>query len=260
MVPSDRVRTHLDLLVNVFGLPLSSIAEAAGIARFGLQRHLNGVSSLVSREYEAAILAVDYRPHPAQTNVLGVGTSRRVKALARAGWSLSWQAERLGYARQEQLKRLTAMTVVPAERQRAVAAMYAELSEKPGPSLRSKTWAEKAGWPDPWAWDEDTIDSPLAQPEVYERDEQSGPHIDDVRELQEQGLDDDQIATRLRCTRDDIKRARLSSGGRRSKYPPEVIAYIQSGDAFDLTNAELAAMLGIPRRTIAAIRAAARAA
>jgi len=159
---ADRVRAHLDRLAG-WGMSNQMIADAAGITRTAVSRQRRRSTSLVYRHYEAAILAVDYRPHPDQYRVLTVGSRRRVQALAVLGHSQRSMANRVG-VHVSDLGRVLAVPTILATTQRAIFDLYDELWLTPGPSARSRTWALKAGWSSPGEWDEDTIDDPDAEP------------------------------------------------------------------------------------------------
>lgn len=87
---------------------------------------------------------------------------RKVRALVTVGWSMAEQYRRSGVSHvwalargyQEQTSQHTAD---------AVASMYAELRDMPGPSTRARNLGRREGWPPPSAWG-DRIDDPAAAP------------------------------------------------------------------------------------------------
>lgn len=91
------------------------------------------------------------------------GTRRRVQALATMGWSAREVFRRVGWTGapghamhgNRQIRRETAA---------AVARVYDELWNRPGPDVRVRAYAQRSGWAPPQAWDDDTIDDPQAQP------------------------------------------------------------------------------------------------
>ena len=135
--------------------------------------------------------------------VPGIGTARRLRALGAIGYSedmlgdrLGWHHTRIGQMRRDIDRRVLTVTA------RAVAALYDELCMTPGPSARAKSDAFARGWVPPLAWDDGSIDDPTAEPQGagYRR----GRVIDEIRDLQGFGLNLDDIARRLRVTRDAV--------------------------------------------------------
>ncbi|WP_374457737.1 hypothetical protein [Nocardioides sp.] len=98
-----------------------------------------------------------------------VGTVRRVRALARLGWSCPQIADVAGIPATTiaRLRDHDARRWVGRDDLRdGVALAYAELSMKRPPwtrwSSRIAGHAEREGWPPPLAWDDDLIDDPAA--------------------------------------------------------------------------------------------------
>jgi hypothetical protein len=96
------------------------------------------------------------------------GTTRRVRALARIGWSMV-DIERTaglsaGMLSAGVLSKSKNRASVARATHLAVAAVYNSLWDKPGPSAWVRNHAARQGWPPPLAWDDDTIDDPDAQP------------------------------------------------------------------------------------------------
>jgi hypothetical protein len=101
-----------------------------------------------------------------------VGLRRRVQALMRLGWTQRHIADvsgvhtrvlsHLSYGDPDRnVFRPTAVGVVRA---------YDTLSMQLGPSRHTRGRAERAGWPPPLAWDDDTIDDPATKPHGRHRD------------------------------------------------------------------------------------------
>lgn len=100
--------------------------------------------------------------------VPSVGTVRRLQGLARLGWPPAELAARLGSTTVEyvqQLRRTSRPTVERATHER-IAALYDALAMTPGPSVRTRRYAERCGWAPPLAWDDDAIDDPAARPDL----------------------------------------------------------------------------------------------
>jgi hypothetical protein len=97
----------------------------------------------------------------------------------------------------------------------AVAALYAELENTPGPSTAVRTLYRGRGYLPPGWWDPDTIDNPDATPAgLTYQPLGDGPTIgvdmhrdDQVAILTRAGLTATQIATQLGCSRKTIVRA-----------------------------------------------------
>lgn len=116
-----------------------------------------------------------YGRHQMRPLVNPVGTSRRLRALAVAGWPTAYLADRLGVhrSRVERLRRCTTDWVTPATAA-AVRALTFELADRQGPSQRSRDAAKRLGWLSLAVWDD--IDDPAAVPDAGGGDEQ--PYAD----------------------------------------------------------------------------------
>ena len=171
--------------------------------------------------------------------VPGCGTRRRLRALTANGWSFRELAEHLGssWSGVSQIARRPESTPVTPRIRTAIAALYGELADVPGSSLRAKTWAAKRGWAPPSWWPGDSIDDPDATPV------QPGIGVDvsdlldmqvrvdravrgclpygrlthaeravAVRRLNRAGLNDGEIARALHSSNDTIGRRRMRMG------------------------------------------------
>jgi hypothetical protein len=94
----------------------------------------------------------------------GVGVARRIQALSVIGWRHADVAQRLGTSWQfvQKLARRDNPTVERRTVSR-IAAIYRDLSGRPGPSNLSRLHARRQGWLPPVAWGTD-IDDPHAEP------------------------------------------------------------------------------------------------
>jgi hypothetical protein len=99
-------------------------------------------------------------------NVPGIGTARRLQALHAMGWSDPVLARRIGTTASHAHRLRTGRRQVYTSTAAAVAWLYLELSETPGPSERARRSAAALGEAPPAAWDPDTdaIDDPAAKP------------------------------------------------------------------------------------------------
>lgn len=96
--------------------------------------------------------------------VPSIGSARRIQALAVLGWRWTDLADRLGVSWQAvqriALQRSRVVHVTTAERVRR---LYAELSERQGPSALTRARALSKGWASPLQWAD--IDDPDAVPD-----------------------------------------------------------------------------------------------
>jgi hypothetical protein len=111
------------------------------------------------------------------------GTQRRIRALYRLGWTSTHIATAAGWgtaeAVSETLKRSRVMLATAAR----VTSAYAALGSTPGPSARTRIRAERAGWPPPIHWDDDTIDDSAATPYEPVKIDRRAALIENVEDL-----------------------------------------------------------------------------
>lgn len=210
------VRAHIDGL-RAAGMSVRAIAAAAGLSIGTVSpitwadhvKNVRGVTVPVAR----ALLAVTGpEQSPPQSLVPAVGSVRRLRALARMGWTVRDVAADCGIAHQT-LSGLTEDGRTTMARATALAATYDRLSMRVGPSTRTRAWATNRGYAPPLAWDDSTIDDPTARPEGAGY--RPAPVIESIRELEAQGLTRDAIAGRLGITRDAVDHA-ISRAERRA--------------------------------------------
>jgi hypothetical protein len=92
-------------------------------------------------------------------HVSKVGSVRRLRALQRIGWTRRQLAAEAGFTSDYfAMLLLSNREKVDIDTHRLVCDLYDRLSMRPGPSTRSRAYAEKQGWPPPLAWPEDRID------------------------------------------------------------------------------------------------------
>lgn len=175
---AEPVRLHIKEL-NAAGLGLRRISQLSGVNRKTLQWIVGGRSERgtppsykVLQDNADRLLAIpipssvrhqgvaDHRP------VAAVGTRRRLQALVAFGYPRCYLADRIGML-PSNFGRLLSDTnsQVLAITARKVVALFDELSATPGPSSRARKDAARRGWAVPMAWDDDTIDDPLATPD-----------------------------------------------------------------------------------------------
>lgn len=137
------------------------------------------------------------------------GTTRRLRALGRMGWSSVALGAHLGVSQQKvchwQVGR-AAFVFEPTARR--VARLYDRLSMTDGGSRRARLRAEREGWPPPLAWDDDTIDDPGATPDLGSAEYPNRRvHVEDVDWLVRTGAGKDEISARLGVTWESVERA-----------------------------------------------------
>ncbi len=164
-VDADPARTHVRRLLAAH-LPARSVAHAAGVSAAFVCELANGRFARIRPEFARALLAVGFEPTPTQRTVTGCGLVRRVRALAAVGWSLDYQAGRLGMGHPSHLSRLMRAPTVRYARWAAGAELYREHVGRPGPCDRSRGWARRHGWAPPQAWPAQALDNPHAWPRL----------------------------------------------------------------------------------------------
>lgn len=100
------------------------------------------------------------------TSIGATGARRRLQALAVMGHPLPTIAThaRLSYGLLARIRNNTDRTIHPDTAAR-IARAYRQLIGIPGTDQTTRELAIASGWPGPMAWDEDTIDNPVALPE-----------------------------------------------------------------------------------------------
>lgn len=226
---------HLGAL-RAIGLGLPRLSQLSGIPEMTLFR--TGTRPRMSRANAAAILAIPFPGSPLDpmyadgSQVSGVGTTRRLRALCAIGWSRAYMTERLGAGDPKNLplnRLYQGKQGVTAGRAREVAALYAELRDTPGPDDRSCKYAARLGWSPPSAWvDAEQLDDPEAGPTRVGPPVTTSRHVPDdfaeiVADHRELGRSDEEIARRLGLRLDTLLQR-----------------FRRLGIAFDADNQELA--------------------
>jgi len=232
-VPADPARDHVRNL-QAQGMGWKRIARAAGIDCSVMWKLLYGdpsrpqaPSSRIRPATEAKILGVTLNL-AGGAKVDSTGTTRRIQALVAVGWSQSKIAARLGVTPANFTALAHGRRGVTTARAKAVAALYDQLWDQTPPHTewrdhiaysRSLSYAAKAGWVVPMAWDEDAIDDPDATPDLGEQEQVAHRpqkfSIEDVDFiLDNDPLTIDQLADRLHVSRNTIE-IRLARSDRR---------------------------------------------
>lgn len=168
-VPVAVVAARLDGLLQA-GWTTSQIAAAAGLSAV----YVRTLAGLTSKPQPATVRAATARAiaalgpesrfsptAPDSTLVNAVGSIRRLQSLAAIGWPQTELCRRLGLASPPML---LPTSPILAGRARAIAEVYRQLWDKPGPSNSAAIRARSSGAVPPSAWDDDTIDDPRARP------------------------------------------------------------------------------------------------
>lgn len=176
LVDAQPVRDHVRSLMAA-GLGWKRAADLAGLSRTVVKRLLyghqiggQGPSKKVRRATSVALLAVraDLDTLAAGANVDSAGIRRRAQALACLGWSLGYQAGRIGWTVQNYSAALK-RDRVSVRTARSVRDLYDELSMKSAPHdraggpARARKYASDHGWLPPLAWDDDLVDLPVGE-------------------------------------------------------------------------------------------------
>lgn len=162
--PATDVVGHLSLLVGD-GWRYADIEAVSGVTKPTIVRIMRGHTKRVTVETADAILGtvpeMRDRKKPSRF-VPATGTTRRVQALARMGWTYQIIALRSGKT-PEQISGFVHQDRVTVETHETIAALYAELWSQTPPqgtrqertsSLRMKLHAERMGWPSPLDWED----------------------------------------------------------------------------------------------------------
>lgn len=165
LVDAQPLREHVEAL-QAAGMSQWDITLAAG------WKSRNALADACRRDKVtprtmARVLAVAAPPVSRRNGYVDATASRRrLQALAVLGWPTRTIAARLG--------NLDAQTYIYIANGRtrtirrrtedAIAQLYDELWDAPGPSKRTRSIALSKGWVPPLAWDEDSIADPAAKP------------------------------------------------------------------------------------------------
>lgn len=177
-VDAEPVRAHLKKIMDA-GMPIWAVCKHLGLPHESSLQHVlygrgdYGPGQMIRRE--TAELVLPYWPSlqdfPDTARIDPTGTRRRVQALAVLGWSRAQMARKIGMA-EDAFKRACHKERVTARLARQVAALYDawwnQMPEDHGVSrnaaARVRADAARSGFHGPLAWDDDTIDDPMAVP------------------------------------------------------------------------------------------------
>lgn len=224
LVPAAGAQEHVRRL-RAAGMGKRLIAAQAGVALETVQRLARGtIRRGIQPRVEAAILAVQLDTWLRDAT----GAQRRVRALARLGWTIPQIAAAAGIdarvvgdlsqGRRKHLYR---------HHDDAIRSAYDRLAMHTGPSPIAARRAATKGWPPPLAWDDDQLDDPAGRPDGARPTDHAPDHAVVARvmagepmrtstadrhalipALARLGLSDVQIAERCRCTSTTVLRIR----------------------------------------------------
>lgn len=144
--------------------------------------------------------------------VPAIGTQRRIRALYRLGWTSLAIANAAGWSSPEAVSETLKRTIVRTTTATRIAAVYDRISMRPGPSRATQRRAERAGWPPPLAWDDDTIDDPDSLPDLGGPVKLRDARVEDVEFLLSACVDAAEIARRLGTTPLALERQMCRAG------------------------------------------------
>lgn len=235
-VDAEPVRQHVAAL-RAGGMGLKRIAAVSGVPHGALWKLVQGkrradgtcvpsrrVRPSTARQVLAVTLDVDTLAGGART--ARTGTLRRLQALVALGWSQAELGRRLGINDANMTPLVQGRRDVTVRTARAVADLYADLSDCPPPETnksqrisasRSRNRAAAAGWLVPAWWDDDTMDDPTADPRAAETPHRGpgrpvGHLLEDVEWLANAGMSIHSIAAQLGVTANSIERAHQRAG------------------------------------------------
>lgn len=170
LVDAAPVREHVQRLIQG-GMTPRQIEDVSGVHRTAIRVLLGDFpnrkqSQRVRPDTARALMSVrSTRPVVNTAMIDATGTRRRLQALLAIGYTSRDLARRLGASGSSTSGlQIAKRSVVRADTARAVAELYRELENTPGPSRRAETANRARGYLPPAWWDEDTIDDPAVEP------------------------------------------------------------------------------------------------
>lgn len=159
---ATRVRDHVAVLRDTWGLSPNAIATTAGVSHQTIYRL--DTAERITRRAGAALLRVTLDDLPDDALVNARGVHRRVQALATLGWAPRWIASQIHYGNPTHILTVNRCRLGT---HRAVAALYEDLWDQPRPvesldDMRARqrvmNRATREGWAPPAAWDDIDLD------------------------------------------------------------------------------------------------------
>lgn len=202
--PAQPVRDRIQLL-RERGVSTRTISQAAGITQAGLFWIVDGRSERVQYGTYTKVMAipVPLKLAASAVSVPSVGTRRRVQALVAYGYTQRDLCRESGVS-VDNLSRIHHQDSVRAETAIRIANVFNRLQLTPGTNNRSRIRGRREGWALPFAWDEDSIDDPDAQP--YQGKDKWVPFRERYQELRDLNLSREVIAEKLGIQLESLER------------------------------------------------------
>lgn len=214
-VDAEPVRAHIRQLTDA-GMGWKRVAAVANVPTSTVSAILYGKAGRprqrVRRATAENLLAVASIDRAPAAVIDGTGAQRRLQALVATGWTQQAVAQHLGWtpANFGRLIHAPRPSVLPSTHDLACA-LYDELWQGPPPPenstqasaiTRARNLAKRYGWVPPLAWDDDTIDNPMATPNLGMPSKSKESRREDVLELLHAGTHPDVIPGRLGISND----------------------------------------------------------
>lgn len=250
-VDAERARQHVRALLDG-GMTITQIQFASGVNRTAIRVLIGDFpnrkpSRQIRADTDRQLLATQLdRGSTIDGLVPSIGSRRRLLALVAIGYPLRWLAKQLGAPDSVHCVQVGRNQLMRAANAKAIAALYEQLRDLPGPSSRAREYALLRGWLGPLWWDDDTIDDPLHVPDGLASYRVRGvPVADDVDEvaveravlgdppptitaaeldaaieyMHEHGMSDAQIGDRLNMTGEAVLKRRRRRDDQRTAVP-----------------------------------------
>lgn len=206
LVDSAPAIRHIQKL-RAGGMGLPRISELSGLDERHLARLLSG--SFIRGFTAKRILDTEYDPYPL-AKIPAIGTARRIQALVAMGYPYTVIGDHAGGVTLNSIYMLATgkRKSVTAEVARRIMAVFNRLQLQPAEASYGATMArataKKHQWHPPFAWDEESIDDPDAEPFSDNSPRASfGERYDEYREL---GCVDAEIAVRMGISEKSLER------------------------------------------------------
>lgn len=211
-VPGDLVQKHIQTLVDG-GFSMQAIARVAGCSDSTLAKIRQGRRDRVTTYVAQGILRVGWVPVPEQAGfkVPSIGTTRRIHALRRMGWTAKEIGAAAGRSEHSTLNLGRGRKLsVEYETWLAYSEAYRVLSVRRGPSAVNAARSKASGWPSPMDWESGNIDDPSSSPKVIEDDGLTRTKRNRLKAkaLLSAGVHAAEVASRLGLERRTIERYR----------------------------------------------------
>lgn len=177
-IPTAYVRRHIERVMHAYDITPAEFAREAGVSRKTVMHVLNGDFASVYGPTSRKILRTRSVPRSfepsIQRTMTGVPTRRRLEALSTIGHTRVIVANATGI-RPGSLMGTESFERVRIVTHMRVKAYYDVHRRRPltsgERSMNGIAHARRRGWAPPWAWPHRTIDDLMADPAVYEVDD-----------------------------------------------------------------------------------------